>query len=437
MTASVIVNNGKFMQEIDEGKFLELLRPGSKIYVHAVPSTPMHLLKLIAENSDKVGPVSLYHEEISGIGPYFKPENKNKIRDVSLFLGKNMREAYKDGSTQYLPIFLSDIPKFVENTLKPDIVLASISPSDRHGLHSLGAAVIAIKAAIKSSPVVIAQINESLPRTFGDATIPENFIDYSIQHTEPIHEEGRRDISKDEMQIGENVAALVPDGATIQAGIGAIPDAVMKRLDGHRDLGIHTELFSDGMLDLTESGAVTNMRKDLDIGHAVATFAKGSKKLYSFLNDNPQILMKSVDYTNDTSNIRKQKNMISVNSAVSVDLTGQICAESIGNIVISGVGGQMDFVRGAALSPGGKSIIALTSRTKSGKPKIASSLLPGSGVTTTRNHVQWVVTEFGAVNLHGLDLGERARKLISIAHPDDRDKLTKEAMKIYPAFVPS
>ena len=424
------------MQSIDEGKFLELIKPGSKIYVHAVPSTPLHLLKIIADNSDKIGPVSLYHEEISGVGPYFKPENRDKIHDVSLFLGRNMREAYKGGYTQYLPIFLSDIPKFVENTLKPDIVLVSISPSDRHGLHSLGAAVIAIKAAIKSSPLVIAQINSSLPRTFGDATVPENFIDYGIEQNEPIHEEGKHDISKDEMQIGENVAGLVPDGATLQAGIGAIPDAVMKCLDGHRDLGIHTEMFSDGMLDLTVSGAVTNMRKDLDIGHAVATFAKGSKKLYSFLNDNPQILMKSVDYTNDTSNIRKQKNMISVNSAVAVDLTGQVCAESIGDLIISGVGGQMDFVRGSALSPGGKSIIALTARTKSGKQKIASSLLPGSGVTTTRNHVQWVVTEFGAVNLHGLDLGERARKLISIAHPDDRDRLTKEAMKIYPGFVP-
>ena len=424
------------MQSIDEGKFLELIKPGSKIYVHAVPSTPLHLLKIIADNSDKIGPVRLYHEEISGVGPYFKPENRDKIHDVSLFLGRNMREAYKGGYTQYLPIFLSDIPKFVENTLKPDIVLVSISPSDRHGLHSLGAAVIAIKAAIKSSPLVIAQINSSLPRTFGDATVPENFIDYGIEQNEPIHEEGKHDISKDEMQIGENVAGLVPDGATLQAGIGAIPDAVMKCLDGHRDLGIHTEMFSDGMLDLTVSGAVTNMRKDLDIGHAVATFAKGSKKLYSFLNDNPQILMKSVDYTNDTSNIRKQKNMISVNSAVAVDLTGQVCAESIGDLIISGVGGQMDFVRGSALSPGGKSIIALTARTKSGKQKIASSLLPGSGVTTTRNHVQWVVTEFGAVNLHGLDLGERARKLISIAHPDDRDRLTKEAMKIYPGFVP-
>ena len=424
------------MQSIDEGKFLELIKPGAKIYVHAVPSTPLHLLKIIADNSDKIGPVSLYHEEISGVGPYFKPENRDKIHDVSLFLGRNMREAYKGGYTQYLPIFLSDIPKFVENTLKPDIVLVSISPSDRHGLHSLGAAVIAIKAAIKSSPLVIAQINSSLPRTFGDATVPENFIDYGIEQNEPIHEEGKHDISKDEMQIGENVAGLVPDGATLQAGIGAIPDAVMKCLDGHRDLGIHTEMFSDGMLDLTVSGAVTNMRKDLDIGHAVATFAKGSKKLYSFLSDNPQILMKSVDYTNDTSNIRKQKNMISVNSAVAVDLTGQVCAESIGDLIISGVGGQMDFVRGSALSPGGKSIIALTARTKSGKQKIASSLLPGSGVTTTRNHVQWVVTEFGAVNLHGLDLGERARKLISIAHPDDRDRLTKEAMKIYPGFVP-
>jgi 4-hydroxybutyrate CoA-transferase len=424
------------MQEIDESKFLDLIKSGSKIYVHAVPSTPQYLLKIIASNSDKVGPVSLYHEEISGVAPYFNTDKKNNIRDVSLFLGRNMREAYKYGLTQYLPIFLSDIPKFVENTLKPDIVLVSISPSDRHGLHSLGAAVIAIKAAIKSSPVVIAQINESLPRTFGDATVPEDFIDYSIQHNEPIHEEGRNEISNEEMQIGENVAALVPDGATLQAGIGAIPDAVMKSLVGHRDLGIHTEMFSDGMLGLTESGAVTNMRKDIDIGHAVATFAKGSKKLYNFLNDNPQILMKSVDYTNDTSNIRKQKNMISVNSAVAVDLTGQVCAESIGDLMISGVGGQMDFVRGAALSPGGKSIIALTSRTKSGKPKIASSLLPGSGVTTTRNHVQWVVTEFGAVSLQGLDLGERARKLISIAHPDDRDRLTKEAMKIYPAFVP-
>ena len=263
------------MQSIDEGKFLELIKPGAKIYVHAVPSTPLHLLKIIADNSDKIGPVRLYHEEISGVGPYFKPENRDKIHDVSLFLGRNMREAYKGGYTQYLPIFLSDIPKFVENTLMPDIVLVSISPSDRHGLHSLGAAVIAIKAAIKSSPLVIAQINSSLPRTFGDATVPENFIDYGIEQNEPIHEEGKHDISKDEMQIGENVAGLVPDGATLQAGIGAIPDAVMKCLDGHRDLGIHTEMFSDGMLDLTVSGAVTNMRKDLDIGHAVATFAKG------------------------------------------------------------------------------------------------------------------------------------------------------------------
>lgn len=424
------------MQIIDSDMLPRLVKPGSKIYVHGVPSTPLHLLKIIADNSEKNSPLSLYHEELSGKEPYFRKEQSKFLHDYSLFIGKNFRAAYAEGTTHYLPIFLSDIPKFIENTLKPDIALISVSPADTHGLHSLGASVIAVKSAIRVAPLVIALVNANIPRTFGDSTVSDNFIDYAVEMNEPLHEEQRSELTKQEIQIGVNVADLVPDGATLQAGIGAIPDAVMKSLVGRRDLGIHTEMFSEGMLDLIESGSVTNMKKDLDVGHAVATFAKGSRRLYDYLNDNPMVMMKGVDYTNDTSIIRKQKNMVSINSAVAVDLTGQVCAESIGDLMISGVGGQMDFVRGSALSVGGKSIIAVASRTKSGKPKIVSSLLPGSGITTTRNHVQCVVTEYGAVNLQGMELGERARKLISIAHPDDRDRLIKDAMKMYPGFVP-
>lgn len=410
------------------------LRSAKRIYVHGVPSTPRYLLERLSDVCSDSQERRVYHIEISDSTEYFNSLSNKKIRDISLFIGQNMRSLYRSGLTEYFPAFLSDIPWMIKNVIKPDVALIGVSPPDRHSNFSLGANVVEMNAAIESAKVVIGEVNTQIPFTLGDSVLNVRKPDLILERDQPMQEYPPLKQNHQELEVGQMVSDLVDNGATVQAGIGKISDSAMLSLEGHQNLGIHTELFSNGMFSLVEKGVVNNRYKSVDRGYSVATFAKGSKSLYSFIENNSSITFKSVDYTNDTSIIRRNHLMTSINTCLSMDITGQIDAESIGMGMISGVGGQMDFVRGAALSPGGKSIFAFTSKTDRGISRIVPSLLPGSAVTTTRNHVQYVVTENGVINLHGLSMVERARSIISIADPDERDNLEKYARSVFPNF---
>lgn len=422
------------MNIVDYDEAMKHVHSGSRIYVHGAAATPDALLRALVDRCQEIDDVTLYHIEIIGSLPHMKPELKGKIKDVSLFVGKSMRKYVADGSSDYLPIFLSDIPWFIEEELHPDITFMNATPPDSHGFVSLGPTVVGIRAAIESSRTVIAQLNDYMPRTFGDSTVPQSVIDYAVKADEKLPEEPESKITSTEKRIAEHIEPLIHDRATIQAGIGSIPDAVMPMLKDKRDLGIHTELLSMGMIKLIESGVVTNINKNIDRNHSIATFSKGPSYVYDFLDDNPMVIMRTVDYTNDTATIRRNDYAISINSAVEVDISGQIAAESIGPRVISGVGGQMDFVRGSSLSRGGKAIIAMSSITNRGESKIVPYLKQGAAVTTTRNHVQFVVTENGIADLRGKTLTERAKELIAIAHPDHIQELEDYAKKVMPNF---
>lgn len=410
------------------------LSDAGSIYLHGVPSTPGRLLETVSEVSGSSGIPRIYHIEISDNAAYFSSLSRRKVQDISLFIGQNMRSLYRDGKTEYFPSFLSDIPWMVRNVIRPDIALIGTSGADIHGNYSLGPNVVEMPAAVETARIVVAQVNRNIPYTFGDSVLNSRKPDIIVEHDEPVQEYRQSPQNKVEAEVGQMVSELVENGATIQAGIGKISDSAMVSLDGHQNLGIHTELLSNGMFSLIEKGAVNNRNKSIDRGYSVATFAKGTRDLYSFIDRNSSILFKGVDYTNDTSVIRKNTHMTSINTCLSMDITGQINAESIGTQMISGVGGQMDFVRGSSLSSGGKSIFAFASKTDRGISRIVPYLQPGSAVTTTRNHVQYVVTENGVVNLHGLSMVERARSIISIAHPDERDNLESYAKGVFPCF---
>lgn len=312
--------------------------------------------------------------------------------------------------------------------------MVQVSPPDKHGFCSLGISVDISAAAVQSAQHVIAVVNPQMPRTIGDGLIHVRSIDTLIEHDEPLHEVPPPELSETERSIGNFIAAMIEDGATLQMGIGAIPNAVLASLGGHRDLGIHTEMFSDGLIDLVESGVVNGVKKAKHPGKVVAGFVMGTRRIYDFIDDNPQVLMLDIAYVNDTAVIRRNPKVTAINSAIEVDLTGQVCADSIGIRQFSGVGGQMDFIRGASLSEGGKPIIALPSITSKGETKIVPSLKEGAGVVTTRAHVHFIVTEYGAVNLYGKNLRQRAKELITIAHPDHRDSLEKTAFERFGNF---
>jgi acyl-CoA hydrolase len=351
----------------------------------------------------------------------------------ALFIGPNARKAINEGRAEFIPVFLSDIPRLIDSGLLPlDAVFANMTPPDEHGFCSLGTSVDTMLTAIRNARVVIAQFNKSTPRTLGDSFVPVSAIDYAVEVDQPPYEYNGGDAGELEDRIGGFVADLVPDEATLQMGIGAIPAAVGRGLYGKRDLGVHTEMFTDVMVDLVERGVVTCQRKEVDCGKIVTAFMMGTRRLYKFVDNNPMVEMRPVDYTNDTSIIRRFRRMTAINSAIEVDLTGQVCADSIGHRMYSGVGGQMDFMRGAALAEEGRAIIALPSTAADGKvSRITASLKEGAGVTTTRSHVRTVVTEFGVAELFGQGFRERARRLIAIAHPDFRDELTAYARKYH------
>ena len=397
---------------------------GARVFLHGAAATPVPIVDALAARTDVEG-VRLYHLHTGGTESLFAPEVAGRLRSVSFFVGSHARAAVADGRADFMPVFLSDIPGLFTNGAVPlDVALVQLSPPDRHGFCSLGTSVDAARAAVDSARIVIAEINERMPRTHGYSAVPLSRVHAFVHTDRPLPASAATAPTEVESRIGELVAELVEDGATLQAGIGAIPDAVLSRLADHHDLGVHTEMFSDGLIPLIEGGVVTNRHKAVHPGRSVTSFVTGSQRLYEFVDGNPAIEFHGCDRTNDTALIRKNDKVTAINSALEVDLSGQVCADSIGHAIYSGIGGQMDFLRGAALSRGGKPIIALPSMAARGTvSRITAELRAGAGVVTTRGHVHWVVTEYGARNLHGLTLRERGEALISIAHPDVRGEL--------------
>ncbi len=404
---------------------------GQRVFVHGGAATPTPLLEALAARASELRDVEIVHFHAEGPAPHLAPEMEGHLRHRALFIGANARDAVNVGRADYVPVFLSDVPELFSSGVLPlDAVLINVSPPDAHGFCSLGTSVDAALAATRSARTVIAQINASMPRTLGDSFVHVDEIDLAIEVDRRPYEHHEPPIGDVERRIGEHVAELVPDGATLQMGIGSIPSAVGKALRDKRDLGIHTELFTDPVLDLVEAGAVTGAAKEINRDKIVTAFLMGSQRLYDFVDDNPMIEMRPVDYTNDTAVIRRFRRMVAVNSAIAIDLTGQVSADSIGTRFYSGVGGQMDFIRGAALAPEGRAIIALPSTAAGGTiSRITPVLAEGAGVVTSRAHVRTVVTEYGVAELFGRSVRERATALIGIAHPDFRDELIHEARR--------
>jgi acyl-CoA hydrolase len=404
---------------------------GMKAFIHGACASPQPLLEAMVARQD-LNNVTLYHLHVGGDAPFARPENADRFHSISFFAGPNVRGLIENGHGDFVPVFLSDIPGlFTDGVIPLDVALIQVSPPDRHGLCTLGTSCDATRAAVDTARIVIAEVNEQMPRTHGYTAVPLSRINAMIHTNRPLVPHNPDPIGEVEARIGEIVAGLVNDGATLQMGIGAIPDAVLARLHNKHDLGIHTEMFSDGLVDLVASGAVTNRLKRVKPGRIVTSFVSGTQKLFDFVDDNALVEFHPSDRTNDTSVIRRNDNTIAINSALQVDLSGQVCADSLGHRIYSGIGGQMDFMRGAALSKGGKPILALPSTAKGGKlSRIAAELTAGAGVVTTRGHVQWIVTEYGAVNLHGMPLRQRGEALISIAHPDFRAELSRDLARI-------
>ncbi|MGE0757429.1 MAG: acetyl-CoA hydrolase/transferase family protein, partial [Pirellulaceae bacterium] len=369
--------------------------------------------------------VRIFHLHTAGPADFAAPGREDNFRSVSLFIGGPLRKAVVEGRADFIPIFLSDIPRlFASGEVKLDLALLQLSPPDRHGFCTLGTSVDAAHSAASHARIVLAEINEKFPRTHGNTVVPFTRVKAFTATNRALHEHPPSPETDVDARIGQLVAALVPDRACLQMGIGSIPDAVLARLKHKQDLGVHTEMFSDGLVELFETGAITNRFKSVHPGRIVTSFVTGTQKLFDFVHENPLVEFHPCDRTNDTALIRKNRHVLAINSAIQIDLTGQICADSFGHQMYSGIGGQMDFIRGAALSEGGKPILALPATAKNGQvSRIVPELTPGSGVVTTRGHVHWVATEYGAVNLHGKTLRQRAELLISIAHPDFRNEL--------------
>ena len=410
------------------------IRSRDQIYLQCAAATPSVLLDALVARAAELEAVSMVHLHTEGPGPHLAPEMAPHFRHRALFIGPNARAAVNEGRADFVPVFLSDVPDlFSSGALPLDAVFANVTPPDAHGFCSLSVSVEAMHAAIRAAKTVIVQFNHAMPRTLGESFIHIDDIDLACEVDVPPYDAHAPEIGDVERRIGEFIADLVPDGATLQLGIGAIPAATALCLADKKDLGVHTEMFTDAVVELVEAGVITGARKTRNKGKIVAAFMMGTQKLYRFVHDNPMVEMRAVDFTNDTHVIRSFEHMTAINSAIEVDLTGQVVADSIGHKMYSGVGGQMDFIRGAALAPGGRAIIALpaTAGSSGQYSRISPSLKEGAGVVTTRAHVRTVVTEFGVAELWGKSLRERAKALIAIAHPDHRDALMFEARKLH------
>ena len=416
---------------------LKCINSGDRVFVHGSACTPTYLLKHLAERHGELTDVELVFISVYGDVYVDKPDYRNSFKLNSMFVSASIRQDVNEGFADYIPVFLSEIPElFKRDILKLDVAMVQVSPPDKHGYCSLGVSVDIARTAVNKAKYVIAQINPQVPRTHGDSLIHYSRFHCMVYADEPLHTASFGEkVSATDMQIGEHVAGLIEDRSTLQMGIGAIPDAVLKCLTNHKDLGVHTEMFSDGLIPLFDSDVVNNRYKKIHPNTTVSGFALGSRNLYDYVDDNPAFEFLDIDYVNEPSIIKQNPKVVAINSAIEVDITGQVCADSIGTYQYSGVGGQMDFIRGAALSEGGKPIIALSSRTNKGVSRIVATLKPGAGVVTTRAHAHYIVTEFGVAYLFGKNLRQRAKALIEIAHPDDKAALHQSCFERFKIFV--
>ena len=411
------------------------IKSGNNVVIQPGCAVPLELIRAMVRRKDELEDVTIYHILIVGELPYVNPGMQKHFKHKAFFTGANVRNAVQEGRAEFIPIFLSEVPLlFKRNIITVDVALINVSPPDEHGFCSYGVDVGTIKTAAEKAKVIIAQVNSEMPRSLGDSFIHINKISYLVEHSEPIQELPQVDPNTTEEmlkiydQIGKNTSELIDDGSTLQMGIGAIPDSVMKYLRDRKNLGIHTEMFSDGLISLVEEGIVNGEVKTIHPGKIIAGFVLGTKKTFKFIDNNPIIEFHPQEYVNDPFVIAQNRKMVAINSAIEVDITGQVCSDSIGTKIFSGIGGQVDFIRGAAHSEGGKPIIALPSITKDGKySRIVPQLRPGAGVVTSRGDVHYVITEFGVAYLFGKSLKERAKELIKISHPKFRDELTNYA----------
>lgn len=405
---------------------LKVVKSNDKIYLHAAAAVPTVLVNALTARHEELRNVEICQLHTEGEAPYADPKLADSFHVNSFFIGKNVRHTLKAGNGSYTPVFLSELPLlFKRNIVDVKVALIHVSVPDQHGYCSLGVSVEATLAAIDNADHVIAQVNKQMPRTFGDGIIHVTEINAFVECDTPLPIHPVTVPTETETKIGDYVANLIEDRSTLQMGIGNIPNAVLSRLHNHKDLGLHTEMFSDGVIDLILKDVINGNYKGVNPGRALATFLMGSQRLYDYVNDNPFVEMRTSDYVNDVSVIKLNPKMVAINSAIEVDLTGQVCADSIGAHMYSGVGGQMDFIRGASLSEGGKAIIALPSTTRKGISRLVPSLKPGAGVVTTRSHVHYVVTEYGVANLYGKTIQQRVKALVEIAHPDHREHIAR------------
>ncbi len=415
------------VQYVSAEEAVSLIKSGDRLFSHGSACTPNFLIDELARQSSRLRNVEFVSITQQGNVEIAKPQYKESFYINSLFVSTPVREAVNSDRGDFVPVFLSEIPLFFKKGILPiDVAMITVSPPDKHGYCTLGTSVDVARSAVDTAKIVIAQVNPRMPRTHGDGMIHISRINKMVWHEEELLtvDYGAK-VSEIELQIGKNVAELIDDRSTLQMGIGTIPDAVLKCLHNHKDLGVHTEMVSDGIVDLVANDIITNKYKGTHTNKTITSFAFGTRKLYDYINDNPAFSFMDVEHVNYPINIMKNKKMVAINSAIEIDLTGQVCADSIGTFQFSGIGGQMDFMRGAALSEGGKPIIAISSRTKKGIPRIVPFLKQGAGVVTTRGHIHHVVTEFGNAYLYGKSLKQRAKALIDISHPDDREMLEK------------
>ena len=426
------------MRIVSAADAVSAVRSEQRVFIHSVAAAPQQLIGALTARADELRDVELVHLHTEGPAPYADPSLRASFRTNALFVGANVRAAVASGEADYTPVFLSEVPALFRRKILPlDAAFIQVSPPDNHGFCTLGVSVDVSRAAVAAAPMVVAEINPRMPRTHGDGLVHVRDIDLAVEVDYAIPEHLPGATTDTERAIGLHVASLVEDGATLQMGIGSVPDAALAALGGHRDLGVHSEMFSDGVIDLVELGVITGAAKRSHPGKLVAAFLLGSRRLYDFVDDNPQVVVLGVDYVNDTATIRRNPRVTAINSALEIDLTGQVVADSIGTRQYSGVGGQMDFIRGAALSQDGRPIIALPSTTRQGESRIVPLLKPGAGVVTTRAHVHFVVTEYGVANLYGLSLRQRARALIDVSHPGHREALERAARERFGPLPPS
>ncbi len=414
---------------------LSVVQSGQRLFIQGSAQTPLYLLRELAKRAPELRDVELTFITVQGDIEVDKPQYAESFHINCMFVSESVRKAVNEGRADFIPVFLSDIPDLFRKEMHIDVALVQVSPPDIHGYCSLGVSVDVARSAVNTATHIIAQVNPKVPRTHGDSLIhTKRFTSMVFQEEDLPEVDYGAKVGPDELKIGERIAGMIEDGSTLQMGIGTIPDAVLKSLHHHKNLGVHTEMCSDGIIDLFDKDIINNSQKRIHPNKTVTGFAVGTRRLYDYVDDNPAFVFLDIDYVNDPHVIRRNPKVVAINSAIEVDITGQVCADSIGTTQYSGIGGQMDFMRGAALSEGGKPIIALTSRTAKGVNRIVPYLKPGAGVVTTRGHIHYVVTEYGVAYLFGKNLRQRARSLVEIAHPDDREMLEKACWERFKMF---